>query len=419
MSALSPDIENIDDPSSLTGMAKIVNKRKVNLKLDLEAIERELMTGPGGLQPMKVTHPNQELADILRDIRTEPINSQIYKSPSNRQELVTHQVQPTTTSARLQSFVSRTNPVVPPIFDDEQIEDNEIYNPDEGEPENHDYSEDPEYSEDSDYVENNIQTPIMPPRPAYYPPAPRTEMYKPQPEAPAPMYRSLVSTPTYMPANTTQLNYQPGYQPMPAPVPGHYAQEALQAYSGDIATQENLAEQERLEDQKEKMIADIEELREELEAEGINISRIPEVNMDSPYPDVLKVYKQIKRKYDRSRCEDLGQNVLLAGARMVEMVFDGKKSYFGHRPDMTGWNRTVRSKMRRMRYEQSVIVSNALEYYNVGPIQRMGLELIPSAFLYSLTRKEQHGSDNYTPNGNNTTDDDRAGALNDLIEFDN
>lgn len=83
---------------------------------------------------------------------------------------------------------------------------------------------------------------------------------------------------------------------------------------------------------------------------------------------------------------------------------------------MTGFHRTVRSKMRRMKYEQSQIVSNALDYYNVGPISRMGLELVPSAFLYSLSRREQHGKDNYTPERPANTED-RSAALDDLRQF--
>ena len=67
-----------------------------------------------------------------------------------------------------------------------------------------------------------------------------------------------------------------------------------------------------------------------------------------------------------------------------------------------------------MRYEQSVIVSDAIERYNIGPMQRMALELFPSAFLYSLTRREQHGEETYNPSSGT---EDRSTALDDLRDF--
>lgn len=416
-----------DDRSDLTGMAKIVNHRKVNNKLDLESIERELMS-TGGLKRIPVKAPDQELSDILKGIRTEPLN------PISAAPKISHVIRTEKSGgsggsggsalSKLQQFVGKTNPAIP--FGMDEFEEH-------GEPE--EFEEPGESGESGDFKDfKNFGTyetddsedtfepdePAMPPMPTMpvIQAMPTIQAMPAMPAIPAPP-RPVYSVPPRMAAPApvyypTQVHRQP---------PASVAQEALQAYAGDQERQDALDEQERMEDLKEKMISDIEDLREELSSENIKIDRIPEVTMDSPYQDVEKTYKQIKRKYDRSRCEDLGQNVLMASARMIEMMFDGKRSYFGYRPDMTGWHRTVRSKMRRMKYEQSVIVSNALEYYNVGPVQRMGLELIPSAFLYSLTRREQHGNDNYTPDGPArgaapNLEDDRSAALDDLREFD-
>jgi hypothetical protein len=412
-------MDELDDPSVLTGISKIVNPSKVNSKLDLDAIERELMKD-GGIKPLKVKSSEQELNDIMRDIRTEPIqrpyqhNSHVARHnvlQQNQQKQERNGGSPLST---LQRFVSQTNPSIPfgndsmsTDFDQnmgDETEETEKTEIDELE----NWEEEPEDAPLLAHIGSSAQGLPAPPALPYSVPA----------TPPRQQYSAYPAQPTYL-----------RYPQVPqVPQKTSYAQEALQAYAGDHEQQEALIEQERLEDQKEKMISDIEDLREELNSEQIKTDRIPEVTIDSSYADVAKVYKQIKRKYDRSRCEGLGESVMMASARMIEMVFDGQKSYFGYRPDMTGWNRTVRSKMRRMKYEQSVIVSEALEYWNVGPIQRMGLELIPSAFLYSLTRKEQHGRDNYTPDTagtanivqirDRTTEDDRADALNDLREFD-
>jgi hypothetical protein len=367
----------MDDPTVLTGLAKIVNKRKVNTKLNLDAIERDLISG-GGLKPHPVKDVDMELNELLRDIRTQPFERERVMIKQSAPTSVQVSKPVPTASNKIQNFIQAAEPA-PDII--EADSDDEL---------------EPEEFEPID------SAPL---------PAP----------IPMPLMRPPMSTPSYLPPTPPMQPYTvaaPRPIAMPQPIAGNYAQEALQVYANEHDVEESIMEQERQEDEKEKMLADIDDLRDELASDGISISRIPEVNIDSPYELVKKIRTQLKRKYDRSRCEDLGQGLVLAAARMVEMAFDGEKSYFGFRPDMTGWNRTVRSKMRRMRYEQSQIVSNALEYYNVGPISRMGLELVPSAFLYSLSRREQHGKDNYTPDQPNRTED-RAAALDDLRQFEN
>ena len=70
----------------------------------------------------------------------------------------------------------------------------------------------------------------------------------------------------------------------------------------------------------------------------------------------------------------------------------GERYYFGITGrDLTNWHNTVRSKLLKMRYETSTIVAGVMHEYNIGAPARVGLELIPSAFLHSRMRKEQHG----------------------------
>jgi len=371
----------MEDPTTLTGLAKIVNKRKVNNKLNLDAIERDLIGGNGSTQ-QPIKDVDAELNDLLKDIRTPAFDKVVInREPVQSVSMDSFKSLGNPTSNVNEISISRLPPRIPTAAG------NKIQQ----------FIENVETSEsDEEIIESNDESTLdNSPEPTYLP-APPVLPY---------------NIPKQMPQR------QPVYSSAPQ-VQQNYAQEALQVYANDYNTEESLIEQEKLEDLKEKMLADIDELREELQSDGINTNRIPEVNMDSPYDTVNKVYKQLKRKYDRSRCEDLGQGVVLAATRMLEMACDGEKSYFGIRPDMTGFHRTVRTKMRRMKYEQSQIVSNALEYYNVGPVTRMGLELVPSAFLYSLSRREQHGKDNYTPDREaNTRGVDRSAALDDLRQF--
>ena len=367
----------MDDPSVLTGLSRMVNKRKVNTKLNLDNIERELIGLSGSKAPVKDVE--SELTEYLRDIKTTPAK---LMQPKPLQP-----VQIPTVSTKIQNFVNHVTPEIEPKVEEE-------FEPEE---------EEEEFESVATYKSPSLSA------------VPNSEVINPYLTLPP-----VVNNNSYSQIKPS-ISYGPplSVHSGASNIPPSYAQEALQVYAGDYNQQQALAEQEDMEDQKEKMIADIEDLRDELTGEGINTNRIPEVNMDSNYEDVTKVHKQLKRKYDRSRCEDLGQGVIMAAANMIEMAFDGQKSYFGYKPDMTGWNRTVRSKMRRLRFEQSVIVSEALEYYNVGPISRMGLELIPSAFLYSLTRRSQHGKDNYTPETGVRPAQDSSAALDDLRQFEN
>lgn len=183
-------------------------------------------------------------------------------------------------------------------------------------------------------------------------------------------------------------------------------------YTPKFSPRSNMHQQDLREEQKETMIADIDWLIDELAQDEIDVSRVPAVNSDSSFKEVERVYKLVKNKYSRSRCDDLSKEIAIAGAKTLEMFFDGKKTYFGYKPDMTGWHRTVRTKMRRMNFERTQIVNSFLESNNISPIGRIAMELVPSAFLYSLSRREQFGQNNYTAR------DDQGEALNDLRDLD-
>ena len=396
-----------EDPTDAKGMATLVNKRKVDQKLDLDAIERDLIVYSG--KTTKIHDTTKEYNDIMRDVR-----STSYDAPRtpvvSRSPIYVHENpnRPTFGGLNTMQAFNGQYPSVVGDDDPESDDDDDIQDSSNHESDDDDIQDSPNYNINAPPI-NVTNSPRVPMPRSTVPFSSHT--YRPPPSYP-PHY-----APQSYPQHAPQApqGYQPGYAPQGYAQQQPYTNMALQAFSGQEDYQESLLEQERMEERKEKMLADIDDLREELAQDDIDTSRIPEVNGDTPFEDVSKIYKILKRKYDRSRCEDLGKGVVMAGARMLEMVFDGKKGYFGYRPDMTGWHRTVRSKMRRMRYEQSVIVSDAIERYNIGPMQRMALELFPSAFLYSLTRREQHGAESYNPSTPGT--EDRSTALDDLRDF--
>ena len=88
-------------------------------------------------------------------------------------------------------------------------------------------------------------------------------------------------------------------------------------------------------------------------------------------------------------------------------MFDGKKDWLGRKPDLTGWSDTVKVKLRRMRYETSTFVQEVMQEYNMSAGTRLALELLPSMFLYSRSRR-------LTRNDNLVSDSDYKDAISNM-----
>lgn len=147
-------------------------------------------------------------------------------------------------------------------------------------------------------------------------------------------------------------------------------------------------EKEQDEEDRNKLIEQIDMLRETLIGESIDISNIPEVSRSMPTSEILNIYKILTRKNDRSRYCSLAEEVILTGAYGMEYLFDGEKDWFGRTPDLVGWSNTVKVKLRRMRYETSTFVQEIMQDYSISPGLRLCIELIPSMFLYSRKKKQ-------------------------------
>lgn len=120
----------------------------------------------------------------------------------------------------------------------------------------------------------------------------------------------------------------------------------------------------------------------------------------------------LRAKYQRIRSQTLSKELMLLGASFAEYLFDGKKKYGPFSPDLTGWTNTIRPKIRRIQNETSSIVSDIMSDYKLGPWFRVGMELIPSAIMYSKIRKEQYGKTGYSPH-------QMSEAFDELTGFDN
>lgn len=154
---------------------------------------------------------------------------------------------------------------------------------------------------------------------------------------------------------------------------------------------------EKMSDKKNMILEQINMLRTNLEDEGIKISDVQLVTTGNTFEEVESVYKQLRYRNDHARYCGFANEFAQMGAYGLEWAFDGNKSYFGLKPDLTGWGATLNIKMRRLSYETSSLVSDGMRSYNMGNFSRLCLELIPSMVLHSKMRKNKTGKTNTRP----------------------
>jgi hypothetical protein len=153
-------------------------------------------------------------------------------------------------------------------------------------------------------------------------------------------------------------------------------------------------ERERLKDLKATKLEEIDQLRASLKEQEIDCKSVGNPTSESDIAQIDAVLDILRLKNDRNRYSSVAEELILGGAEFVETVLDGSRAIpiLGWRPDYTGYSATVNAKLHRMRYETSQIVGNVIKKYNVGHAARMGIELLPSFFLYPRQQRKQQGT---------------------------
>ena len=125
-------------------------------------------------------------------------------------------------------------------------------------------------------------------------------------------------------------------------------------------------DQEIEDERKSYLLEQIEALKDDLDELGISIDRIPYVSYDSPLKQIDEVHKRLMFKYNKLKYNSIAEEALVAGASVLEMIFNGKHEYFGCRPDITGYSDVVKSKLKRIRFETSTAVNRFVTNNNIG-----------------------------------------------------
>ena len=450
-------MEDIEDPVNIIGISDLVNKKHSNSKLDLYAIEKDTV-GSSGVKPMKAVDPVIEFKNTLKELsRDTGINLENEYSESDRNSTRSSrsvsgselesasesdsEIDRKTKTVKSRSRLSRRLNLKSKLSRRSTNRSNSGSEYESvsgsGSKSGSDYGS--EYGSGSDYgsgygsgseygpgsvLEDEEDNTYKKDKNKYLyrneepyqeeVPAPRHFKYgitKPKSHIMDrhPSERKSHSDKQYTNRQYSDRHQSYGYNdPYRNHKNNEYLDKALDTYSG---TKEINEKQEDEEDTKAILLDDIDELKDELLKEDIDLSRIPNLNKDSSITDIKKVHSILKRRYTKTRCNSLGSEIIMAGAQGLEYIFNGQRRIMGYTPDLTGYSQTLRVKLRRLRYETSTIVSDIMDNYNISPMGRVLLEIIPGAFIYSSAKKAQSQRSNYSP-------DQLSTAFDDLRQFD-
>jgi hypothetical protein len=146
---------------------------------------------------------------------------------------------------------------------------------------------------------------------------------------------------------------------------------------------------EKARDEKLQLLAEIDDLKDQLRASNAKTDNIREVDENSSLDEVVAVRNILRFKDDRIKYSAIANEIIMFGAYAIEEVFNGEREFFGYRWDMRGWSSHVQVKLRRIRSELSTITSGIFEETGMSPFTRVALELLPSAVIYSRTKASQ------------------------------
>lgn len=230
----------------------------------------------------------------------------------------------------------------------------------------------------SSFAGTPIATPTGTPRPQYTPrPTPRPETPTPTPIPSATPMPSAIPMPSVISSYEEMTNEEIQRERISS-VMGHMGGGPAISFAAEKARDEKL-----------QLLAEIDDLRDQLKASNCRTDGIREVDGNSTLEEVLTVRNILRFKDDRIKYSAMANELIMFLAYGIEELFNGEREFFGYKFDMRGWSSHVQVKLRRIQTELSNITSNIFEETGISPAFRIGLELIPSAVIYSRTRAAQ------------------------------
>jgi len=152
-------------------------------------------------------------------------------------------------------------------------------------------------------------------------------------------------------------------------------------------------EHEKLTDDKSIMVEQIESLKDELRLDK-NDKRFM-VDEDDEYSKVRAVWERLQYKSQLQTYDTIFTEAIYFGTGLIEKLFDGKKAYFGYRPNMEGWSDTVKLQLKRMQPQKTKVVSGMVKNYPITEGASIVIHLVLSGILYSQFKSKEAAEDDY------------------------
>lgn len=165
-------------------------------------------------------------------------------------------------------------------------------------------------------------------------------------------------------------------------------------FSNDAPVETYDFDEESKEDTKLRLLERIDNLKEELEEDAVDISRIPSVGFHSSLQDIENASKLLMLKANRNKYSNMGEDFILALSNGLEILCNGEREFFGMKLDLTHCTDIVKVKLRRVKNETSQIMSDIVDKYEIPPMMTIMLELVPALFLHSQRRSRQRAITN-------------------------
>lgn len=190
-----------------------------------------------------------------------------------------------------------------------------------------------------------------------------------------------------------------------------------QSYNRDDAVLKSLAKDREV-DTCIKMLGQITTLKKSLSNSGVNVSNIQDVSITDSPATIEAVLRHLLNLSNQNRGQELAEELILSVCQGLGTVLNGRRKVLGYKPNARTWYKTVAVKLRNLRHDTSMIVSDVMSEYNMGARSRVMLELIPSFIYHVLSHVgDDDGNDN-SMTGEKISESEYSSCLGKLRDID-
>ncbi len=158
--------------------------------------------------------------------------------------------------------------------------------------------------------------------------------------------------------------------------------------------------EEEIDDEKILLMDKIDEIKKILVKKQINIDNVPIINYESNLQEIKYTYKLLQVKNNRDLNINFTNNIVKIGTSLLEKMCDGKKSYFGIKPNLVGYTKVVQYQLKDLNIEAEQISGEIFNRQSTSPMLKIAAAIIPGMFYYATSRSGTVPSENYQQKNN-------------------